>query len=32
MQIHSYQNIPFPFGMAAAKLRLCYIKGYEVND
>ena len=27
MQIHSYQNTPFPYGMAAAKRRLCYIKG-----
>ena len=27
MQIHFYQNSAFPYGMAAAKRRLCYIKG-----
>lgn len=27
MQIHFYQNTAFPYGMAAAKRRLCYIKG-----
>ena len=29
MQIYSYQNSPFPYGMAAAKRRLCYIKGLK---
>ena len=27
MQIHFHQNSAFPYGMAAAKRRLCYIKG-----
>ena len=27
MNIHFYVNSPFPFGMAAAKRRLCYAKG-----
>lgn len=27
MKIHFYINTPFPFGMAAAKRRLCYAKG-----
>ena len=29
MLIHFYQNSPFPYGMAAAKRRLCYIKGLK---
>ena len=29
MRIHFYQNSPFPYGMAAAKRRLCYIKGLK---
>lgn len=29
MQIFSYQNSPFPYGMAAAKRRLCYFKGLK---
>ena len=29
MQIHFYQNSPFPYGMAAAKRLLCYIKGLK---
>ena len=29
MQIHFYQNSAFPYGMAAAKRRLCYIKGLK---
>ena len=31
MRIFSYQNSPFPYGMAAAKRRLCYIKGLKVS-
>lgn len=27
--IYFYQNTPFPYGMAAAKRRLCYIKGLK---
>ena len=29
MLIHFYQNSPFPYGMAAAKRLLCYIKGLK---
>jgi glycosyltransferase involved in cell wall biosynthesis len=29
MLIHFYQNNAFPYGMAAAKRRLCYIKGLK---
>ncbi len=29
MNIHFFQNTPFPFGMAAARRRLCYIKGLK---
>ena len=29
MLIHFFQNSPFPYGMAAAKRRLCYIKGLK---
>lgn len=31
MLIHFYQNSPFPYGMAAAKRRLCYIKGLKTT-
>ena len=27
MQIYSYQDTPFPYGMADMKRRLCYFKG-----
>lgn len=29
MKIYSYQDSPFPYGMADAKRRLCYFKGLE---
>lgn len=31
MNIHFYVNTPFPYGMAAAKRRLCYIKGLRAE-
>ena len=31
MLIHFYQNNAFPYGMAAAKRRLCYIKGLRAT-